>query len=170
MLFDYERGIIVWRIDQITQVQICEIIQHFWKNFEGVCQTRWRRDTGSANEYGFDNDSKVNSDDNKMKLGYSGFEDFAINALDKIGNEKNLSGKLYKGKVIDIVQENVSFDEVEFVDNADIRGKKLNNLFREGIKRRVEHERDIYTFMESFNGNTITFVQQLVTEYYKIWL
>ena len=57
MLFDYERDITTWRLDQITPVQICEITQHFSKKFEGVCETRWHRDTGLKNEDEF-NDEK----------------------------------------------------------------------------------------------------------------
>ena len=87
MLFDYERGITVWRLDQITPVQICEITQYFWKNYEGVCETRWRRDTGLENEDETDNNSNDNSNDNQATFGYSSFNDSVLNVVDKIGRD-----------------------------------------------------------------------------------
>ena len=165
MLFDYERGIIVWRLDQITPVQICEITQYFWKNYEGVCETRWRRDTGLENEA--DNDSNANSNDNQTTFDYSSFNDSVLNVVDKIGRDANPFDKFYKGKVIDKVQKKILFEKGEYVNNSDIRGNKLNVLLREGMKKRGEHEKSVRAIVESFNKNTIKLVRQLITEYHK---
>ena len=167
MLFDYERDITVWRLDQITPVQICEITQYFWKNYEGVCETRWRRDIALENEDEADNNSNGNSNDNQTTFGYSSFNDFVFSVVDKIGRDADPFEKFYKGKVIDTIQKKILFEKVEYVKNSDIRGNKLNILLREGMKKRGEHEKRVRAIMESFNKNTIKLVRQLITAYYK---
>ena len=89
MIFDYERDIIVWKLDQITPVQIFEITQHFWKNFLVVCKTRWRRDIGIENEEKFDNQSIGNSMENQIPPGYSNFDDHVFSNVKKLGKEMN---------------------------------------------------------------------------------
>ena len=167
LLFDYERGITVWRLDQITPEQICEITQYFWKNNEGVCETRWRRDTGLEIEDQADNNSNAKSNDNQATFGYSSFNDSVLNVVDKIGRDANPFDKFYKRKVIDTVQNRILFEKGEYVKNSDIRRNKLNILFREGMKKRGEHEKRVRAIMESFNKNTIKFVRQIITEYHK---
>lgn len=167
MLFDYERDITTWRLDQITPVQICEITQHFSKKFEGVCETRWRRDIALENEDEADNNSNGNSNDNQTTFGYSSFNDFVFSVVDKIGRDADPFEKFYKGKVIDTIQKKILFEKVEYVKNSDIRGNKLNILLREGMKKRGEHEKRVRAIMESFNKNTIKLVRQLITAYYK---
>ena len=167
MLFDYERDITTWRLDQITPVQVCEITQHFWKKFEGVCETRWRRDTGLENEDEFNDDKKFNLNNNQFEHGFSGFEEPVFNDADKIGSDANSSEKLFEGEVIDKVQKKVLFKKEEYVNNVDIRGNKLNKLFREGVRKRGEHERHVHRMMKSFNNSTLYAVQQLVMKYYK---
>ena len=56
--------------------------------------------------------------------------------------------KLYKGKVMDTIQKKNLFDKEGYVNNADIRENQLNNLFREGIRKRGEHERYIRSILE----------------------
>ena len=170
MLVDYEIAITTWRLDQITPVQICEITQHFWKKFEGVCETRWRRDTGLENENEFNHDKKFNLNDNQVEHGFTGFGDFVFPYVDKIGSDTISFEKLYEGKVIDNVQKKVIFKKEEYVNNADNRGNKLNKLFREGTRKRAEHEKYVRRIVESFNNSTIYAVRQLVIEYYKNWL
>ena len=72
--------------------------------------------------------------------------------------------------MIDKVQKKVLFKKEEYVNNADIRGNKLNKLFREGVRKRGEHERHVRRIIKSFNNSTLYAVQQLVMEYYKNWL
>ena len=89
MIFDYERDIIAWKLDQITPVQIFEITQHFWKNFLVVCKTRWRRDIGIENEEKFDNQSIGNSMENQIPPGYSNFDDHVFSNVKKLEKEMN---------------------------------------------------------------------------------
>ena len=72
--------------------------------------------------------------------------------------------------MIDKVQKKVLFKKEEYVNNADIRGNKLNKLFREGVRKRGEHERHGRRIIKSFNNSTLYAVQQLVMEYHKNWL
>ena len=43
MLYDYDLDVINWRVDANSTATICEIKERFWKEFIGVCETRWRR-------------------------------------------------------------------------------------------------------------------------------
>ena len=107
---------------------------------------------------------------NQFEHGFSGFGERVFNDADKIGSDANSFEKLFEGEVIDKVQKKVLFKKEEYVNNADIRGNKLNKLFREGVRKRGEHERHGRRIIKSFNNSTLYAVQQLVMEYHKNWL
>ena len=148
MLLEYERDITIWRVDQISAVEICETNKYFWKEFVGTCETRWWRSV----------ESESKDESNKEKLEYPNQDDPALDIADKIGGNSNDFQKICKGTVIDRVQNKVLFEKDTYVDLKDIRGNKLNKLIKEGNEKRGDHERDIRSFMDGFNNNSTKIV------------
>ena len=147
-LRECERDITIWRVDQISAVEICETNKYFWKEFVGTCETRWWRSV----------ESESKDESNKEKLEYPNQDDPALDIADKIGGNSNDFQKICKGTVIDRVQNKVLFEKDTYVDLKDIRGNKLNKLIKEGNEKRGDHERDIRSFMDGFNNNSTKIV------------
>lgn len=148
MLLEYERDITIWRVDQISAVEICETNKYFWKEFVGTCETRWWRSV----------ESESKDESNKEKFEYPNQDDPALDIADKIGGNSNDFQKIFIGTVIDRVQNKVLFEKDTYVDLKDIRGNKLNKLIKEGNEKRGDHERDIRSFMDGFNNNSTKIV------------
>ena len=157
MLLEYERDITIWRVDQISAVEICETNKYFWKEFVGTCETRWRRSV----------ELESKDESNKEKFEYPNQDDPALDIADKIGGNSNDFQKIFKGTVIDRVQNKVLFEKDTYVDLKDIRGNKLNKLIKEGSEKRGDHERDIRSFMDGFNNNSTKIVRGLIVAYHK---
>lgn len=43
MLNEFGNSVVHFRMDSITPPIVCEIFERFWKEFTGMCETRWRR-------------------------------------------------------------------------------------------------------------------------------
>ena len=147
-LRECERDITIWRVDQISAVEICETNKYFWKEFVGTCETRWRRSV----------ELESKDESNKEKFEYPNQDDPALDIADKIGGNSNDFQKIFIGTVIDRVQNKVLFEKDTYVDLKDIRGNKLNKLIKEGNEKRGDHERDIRSFMDGFNNNSTKIV------------
>lgn len=98
MLHDYERDITIWRVDQISAVEICETNKYFWKGFVGTCETRWRRS----------DELESKDESNKETFEYPNQDNPALDIADKIGGSSNDFQKIFKGTVIDNVQNKAS--------------------------------------------------------------
>ena len=156
-LRECERDITIWRVDQISALEICENNKYFWKEFVGTCETRWRRSV----------ELESKDESNKEKFEYPNQDDPALDIADKIGGNSNDFQKIFIGTVIDRVQNKVLFEKDTYVDLKDIRGNKLNKLIKEGNEKRGDHERDIRSFMDGFNNNSTKIVRGLIVAYHK---
>ena len=148
VLADYEGKDILRRLGQLRSVKICEVRTHFWKEFDQVCEFRWRRSSEVDND--IDADIERFYDD-----------DSALNIADKIGREVDNSKIRYHGTVIDEAHGNVVFDKY-LVTNMETKGQAVQTLFEEGIGVRGKEEKKIAKDLEEFHNGTVTLVRRLL--------
>jgi len=154
LFFVYRSAVTTWRLDQISPVKICEIKPVFWKEFKGVCETRWKR----SNIAEFEN---LEFDDNSD-------DDPTLNIIDGIGGRTHFNIQRYRGEVFDdVTKETLYFKEVT-VNDVDTRGNKLNEIYREGIEKRGIQARKIEKDMDGFHNRTIYFAENSIDAFYKL--
>jgi len=159
-LHDYEHDISTWRTDQISPVEICQVKQLFWKEFTGVCETRWKRSIDD-NEKDDEDESKKEFDDNENN-------DPSLNVADKIGGTTNFYTKLYRGKVFDDVTKETLFVDDAYVKDEENLGTKLISLYKNGMKERWSKEETVRKDMVKYNNNTIKAVRRVIAAAHKV--
>lgn len=154
----FDHDVVEFRLDQITPVTICDITTHFWKEFEGSCETRW---TTMA----FD---KKHSNQIKLRSNISGppriveteggdkakdteptipeneesrdtVEDEGIDKSTLIGGDLGPSKKRYRTTVIDSSNDKVVY-ESNFIADGSSRGGMMDDATKEGLDARGKEE------------------------------
>ena len=150
VLNEYEYEDLLRRLGQLRSVKICEVRTHFWKEFEQVCEFRWRRSSEVDND--IDADIEKFHDD-----------DSALDIADRIGGGVDNSKIRYHGTVIDEAHGNVIFDK--YLDTkVETKGQAVQTLFEEGIEARGKEEKKIRKNLEEFHNETVILVRRLINK------
>ena len=149
LLFEFEDALETWRFNQVNPVKICEIHSIMWKEFQGTCETRWRR---SADE----DENEINSG-----LGSSyDVESLIDEKVERIGNNF-LHKRKYRASVNDIVTEHVVFQEDILLDTGN-RGVGIHDVFQRARDARWKYIESIKNDMPRFNEDVVRVARHII--------
>ncbi|XP_065647804.1 uncharacterized protein LOC100209363 [Hydra vulgaris] len=149
LMFDFENALNAWRLDQVTPVKICEVHSVMWKEFEGTCETRWRR---SADE-----DEKGIS--SGMGSSYD-VESLIDEKVEKLGSNL-FHKKKYKATVYDSVSDHQVFQEEIILDTGS-RGIGIHDVFQRAKDARWKYIDTIKNDMPRYNEDVVHAVRNII--------
>lgn len=159
---EYDHDVVEFRLDQITPVTICDLKYHFWKEFEGACETRW---TSMAFDKAHKNQIKLRSDVSKSQSkipkevktaggnraaeteptvpnddeNRNTVEDKGIDSATLIGGDLGPMRIRYRATVIDSSHDKLLFEKI-FEADIGSRADILDKTTKEALERRGEEE------------------------------
>ncbi|XP_065662354.1 uncharacterized protein LOC100201886 isoform X2 [Hydra vulgaris] len=149
IMYDFEKALDVWRLNQISPVKICEVHIIMWKEFEGTCETRWRR--------------AIDEVENKTVDGINSaydVESLIDEKVEKIGSNL-LQKKKYQASVYDFVNDHQVFQEDIILDTGS-RGIGIHNLFQKAKDIRWKYIDSIKNHMSRFNEDIVRAVRSML--------
>lgn len=150
MLHDFDVDIINWRVDAVSPPIICEITQKFWKEFVGVCETRWRRsidindepDTNKKTFIGVAENGDVISEEDEYKTRE---DDTILNSADRIGTSCAQNCIQFRVQVVDTAIDKVLYENYKYTAKT-AKAETMNmlvtraNIVRGDEANKIKHK------------------------------
>lgn len=165
MLFDYDISVINWRVDGISPPVVCEVNERLWKEFEGICETRWRRsveadDVPSALPLNAVGSGKEKNDDSEefdvisLEDQYETREqDSILDIADRIGHSWSTTYKKFRVQILDNVNGKVLFEQEKIGDYSS-RGETMDELAVKARESRGKFVKEIKDKVTEFANET----------------
>jgi len=155
---EYDHDIVEFRLDQIGPVTICDTVTHFWKEFEGSCETRWTNmafDEAHKNQIklrsnisspprdvkpeGGDRATDTEASIPEDKENRNTVDDMGVDIATLIGGDLGPTKKRYKTFVIDASNDKTVFEKY-FVTEVGSRADAMDLATKEALVERGKEE------------------------------
>lgn len=162
---EFDHDVVEFRLDQISPVTICDIKTHFWKEYEGACETRWTNmafDNSHKNQIklrsevqgaaadvakspkkvkseGGDHAKETESEIPEDEQNRNTVADNGIDAATLIGGDLGPVRKRYRTSVIDASNNKLIYEKF-FIADVGSRADKMDKATAEALEKRGEEE------------------------------